>query len=182
MPRSSYVDWGIKIGSSFCLILKDLCSCRDVEYVQGVVYCSLGHNNVIGAFNAALKQWKILPYPLNENKFIYDFLIDSGSADNNNLLIAILECEKTYIVYRFDPFGMKWSQVKSNLLKNKSLFLGFTSSCLQVEDEDHTSEFRNTIHNFQLCYSDGGIKCPQILQFYDWISVSQQQLLDTFWI
>ena len=41
-----------------------------------------------------------------------------------------------YTVYRFDPLGMKWSQVESDLLNNKSLLLGYTSVCLQVEDED----------------------------------------------
>ena len=102
---------------------------------------------MIGAFDVALKQWKIRRYPPFDdakNWLIYDYLTDSGSSNNNNLLIVISQTKKisgremyVYTVYRFDPLGMKWSQVESDLLNNKSLFLGYTSLCLQVEDEDY---------------------------------------------
>ena len=54
-------------------------------------YCSLPCA-VIGAFDVALKRWKILRYPPFDdakNWLMYDYLIDSGSSNNNNLLIVI---------------------------------------------------------------------------------------------
>ena len=110
---------------------------RDIDYVQGVVYCSLPCA-MIGALETALKHRKILRYPPFDdakNRLMYDYLIDSGSGNNNNnLLIVISQTKKiseremyAYTVYRFDPLGMKWSQVESDLLNNKSLFLGYTS-------------------------------------------------------
>ena len=64
--------------------------CSDIEYVPGVVYCSLGYG-VICEFNVALKQWKRLTYPpMNENGLTnFDYLLDSGSGDNNDGLLTL---------------------------------------------------------------------------------------------
>lgn len=76
--------------------------CGRMLYLQGLVYCSLDVS-VIAAFNVALKQWKILPYPhIGYEHFIHsDYLIDSGSGrdSNNSLLIA-----KSRVLFQ-DPYS-----------------------------------------------------------------------------
>ena len=72
---------------------------------------------MIGAFDAALKRWKILRYcPFDDAKnwLMYYYLIDLGSSNNDNLLVVISQTKKisergmyVYTVYRFDPLGMK---------------------------------------------------------------------------
>ena len=80
--------------------------CRDIEYVQGVVHCSLGYG-VTCDFKVALKQWKRLTYPpMNKNGLTNSNY--SGSGGNNN-----------------SPFTFPGSDVDNNsLLNDKSLFLG----------------------------------------------------------
>ena len=81
-PPSTYVDSGIWIGSSFYFDIEEPLYYRDIKYVQGVVYRFLPFA-MIGAFDVALKQWKIRRYPPFDdakNWLMYDYLIDSGSV------------------------------------------------------------------------------------------------------
>jgi len=87
----------------------------DIEYVQGVVHCSLGYG-VTCDFKVALKQWKRLTYPpMNENGLTNsNYRIDSGSGGNNNRSLTL-----------HSPSTFPGSDVDNNsLLNEKSLFLG----------------------------------------------------------
>ncbi|KAH9687654.1 spermidine/putrescine-binding periplasmic protein [Citrus sinensis] len=62
----------------------------DIEYVQGVVHCSLGYG-VTCDFKIAQKQWKRLTYPpMSENGLTNsNYRIDSGSGSNNNSSLTL---------------------------------------------------------------------------------------------
>ena len=71
--------------------------CRDIEYVQGVVHCSLGYG-VTCDFKVALKQWKRLTYPpMNKNGLTNSNY--SGSGGNKTVHLLFQDQMLIIIVY-----------------------------------------------------------------------------------
>lgn len=113
-----------------------------VVYVDGFFYCSFTDRQVIGAFNVASQEWKILPFgPYSR---MNDFLIES----DGNLLIVTRggsdENISRFRILRLNRSQMEWTEIES--LDEKTV-LSRRGPCTSVSVEKG-SEFANTIHWF----------------------------------
>ncbi|TXG65848.1 hypothetical protein EZV62_007123 [Acer yangbiense] len=161
---------------------------KKVAYAKGVFHCAFFPRFAyMGAYNPALQEWKIHPYPsfiiqrLHNHQNSDLDLIDS--PDDENLLLSYYPSrERNHVyVFRFDQSQMKWFRIKNFMsvssscngdhherdeiktLNNRVLFCSSVKS-LSVPAEGEASRLANNIH---WCSSEG---CPQIYEWVDWRS------------
>ncbi|KAL5763384.1 hypothetical protein ACOSP7_019648 [Xanthoceras sorbifolium] len=151
----------------------------NVVYAKGVFYCAFSAHKVMGAYNPALHEWKLHPYP--------------PSLDDGNLILLSYKYNNPDWVFKFDLSQMKWFRIE-NFMSGQS-----NGDLEQVEVENlnnrilfytgEASKLANTIHSTPFrwdrrCTSRGGkgcthqSSCPQI---YDWVD-GEADSLWKFWI
>ncbi|KAJ4701110.1 F-box protein [Melia azedarach] len=118
----------------------------DIEYLHGIIYCSLDHAAAIGAFNTRRKCWKVLhPAPLYRGRYMEIAWVDLIEC-NGNLLAALYIADwKRWRVFRLhytdyshmmtDYYWLEISHrdwLETEKIDHKSLFLDHTASTYRI--------------------------------------------------
>ncbi|KAL5828115.1 hypothetical protein ACOSQ4_019912 [Xanthoceras sorbifolium] len=149
----------------------------NIAYAKGVFYCAFNAYKVMGAYNPALHEWKLHPYPsVFKRPYIYHFYLIE-SLDDGNLILLAYKYNNPDWVFRFDLSQMKWfrienfmsgqsngdlEQVEVENLNNRILFYSPHSGISLPAAE--ASKLANTIHSTPFwwdrrCTSRGGKGC-----------------------
>ncbi|KAL5837862.1 hypothetical protein ACOSQ3_015031 [Xanthoceras sorbifolium] len=170
----------------------------NVAYAKGVFYCAFHAFDVMGAYNPALREWKLHPYPPVFKRPYQYHLSLIESPDDGNLILLSYNYNDPEWVFRFDQSQMKWfrienfmsgqsnadhEQVEIENLNNRILFYSLDNG-ISLPAEGEASKLANTIYStsfrwYRWCTSRGGkggthqSPCPQI---YDWVDEGADRL------
>ncbi|KAL5837863.1 hypothetical protein ACOSQ3_015032 [Xanthoceras sorbifolium] len=156
----------------------------NVAYAKGVFYCAFHAFDMMGAYNPALHEWKLHPYPPVFKRPYQYYLSLIESPDDGNLILLSYNYNDPEWVFRFDQSQAKWfiienfmsdyehnehEQVEVENLNNRIIYYALDNSiCLPAEGE--ASKLANTIQSglFSRWFTSGTHQssCPQI---YDWV-------------
>ncbi|KAK3200547.1 hypothetical protein Dsin_023962 [Dipteronia sinensis] len=175
---------------------------KNVAYAKGVFYCAFDPIlPYMGAYNPALQEWKIHPYPPFIHRRDYrDLYLFDSPTDDKDLLLAYYTSGGYYpdFVYRFDQSQMEWFKIKNFIsvsscnedghglveietLNNRVLFRS-SIQYISLPAEGEASRLANTIHwcsSKRWVWSGGVRSCPQI---YDWVDQRFEKKWSKFWI
>ncbi|KAK3200542.1 hypothetical protein Dsin_023957 [Dipteronia sinensis] len=179
----------------------------NVAYVNGVFYCAFHAYQMMGAYNHALQEWKVHPYPPVFKRPIvferppYYFLYLIESPDDRSVILLSKHytgpAEYCLNVFRFDQSHMKWCRIENftsgyseshdhddeqtveieNLNKRMLFYSDLNGLSLAAEGE--ASELANTTHGN---YGGGMVESSCLLQIYDWVHGGDGALLKKVWI
>ncbi|KAI9186693.1 hypothetical protein LWI28_019908 [Acer negundo] len=110
----------------------------NVAYVNGVFYCAFHAYLMMGAYNHALQEWKVHPYPPVFKRPTYYFLYLIESPDDRSVILLSEHytgpAEDRVNVFRFDQSQMKWYRIEN-------FSSGYSES--HVRDDEQTMEIEN---------------------------------------
>ncbi|TXG65847.1 hypothetical protein EZV62_007122 [Acer yangbiense] len=159
-----------------------------VAYANGVFYCAFHAYLMMGAYNHALQEWKLHPYPPVFKRPTYYFLYLIESPDDGNVILLSKHytgpAEYCVNVFRFDQSQMKWYRIENfssgyseshdrddeqtveikNLNKRMLFYSDLNGLSLAAEGE--ASELANTIHEASMLK----IRCLQLFAYCNFAS------------